>query len=105
VENTIDDNTIDINERSRIWFITIGKEKFKKENSAGMENWFKKFCKKTESFGVMQVEQGKSHGNSGLPGAMPEHDGVHLHTMISFKSARTRGGIYKALKPWAKKKF
>ena len=99
------DNTMDMNERARVWFITIGAEKFKKENSEGMENWFEKFCKKTGSFGVMQVEQGKSRGNSGLPGAMPEHDGVHLHAMISFKSARTRGGVYKALKPWAKKKF
>jgi len=53
----------------------------------------------------MQVKQGKSRGNSGLPGAMPEHNKVHLHAMISFKSTRTRGGVYKALKPWAKKKF
>jgi len=29
---------MDMNKRSRIWFITIKKEKFKKENSAGMEN-------------------------------------------------------------------
>ena len=96
---------MDMNERSRIWFFTIGKDKFKKENSEAMVNWFKKFCKKTGSFGVMQVEQGKSRGNSGLPGAMPEHEGVHLHAMISFKSQRTRGGVCKAVKAWAKKNF
>jgi len=53
----------------------------------------------------MQVEQEKSHENSDLPSAMPEHNKVHLHAMISFKNTRTRDGIYKALKPWAKKKF
>jgi len=90
---------MDMNERARVWFITIGAEKFKKKNSEGMENWFEKFCKKTGSFGVMQVEQEKSHRNSDLPGTMPQHEGVHLHAMISFKSARTRSGVCKALKP------
>jgi len=90
---------MDINERSRIWFITIGAEKFKKGNSEGMENWFVKFNQKNESFGVMQVEQGKNRGNSGLPGAMPQHERVHLHAMISFKSAQTHSDVYKTLKP------
>jgi len=64
-----------------------------------------KFNQKNKSFGVMQVEQGKSRKNSGLPNTMPQHEGVHLHTIISFKSARTHDNIYKALKPWAKKNF
>lgn len=97
--------TMGDNSKARAWFGTVGKGHWKKEDVAKVEKKFVDILEPLGAFGVMQVEQGKSRGESGLTGSVPDHEGVHLHFHIYLKGPRTRAGIYRLFKPIFKKNF
>ena len=97
--------TMGVNSKARGWFGTAGKGHWKKDDVTKMESEFAEIVDGVNAFGVMQVEQGKSRGESGLPGAVPDHEGVHLHFFIYLKGPRTRASIYKLFKPILRKRF
>jgi len=96
--------TTGVNAKARAYFGTVGKGHWKKTVEQ-VEQEFVDIVKKVNAFGVLQVEQGKSQGKSGLAGAVPDHNGVHLHFYIYLKNPRAQAGIYKLFKPIFRKKF